>query len=59
VNRINLKNKEQIKIFRSRELFKRAQEFIEAIKRLNTDKIVLLGHSYGCATVVQSYHSLD
>lgn len=59
VNRINLKIKEQIKKFRGSEVLKRAEEFIETIKRLNTDKIVLLGHSYGCATAIQAYHSLD
>ena len=37
----------------------RAKEYIEAIKQLRTAKIVLIGHSYGCATVLQAYHMLE
>ena len=27
--------------------------------KLDNDKIVMMGHSYGCATTIQAYHSLE
>lgn len=47
-----------MKTYREREVQVRAAEYYQAIQRLDTEKIILMGHSYGCATVIQAYHSL-
>ena len=36
----------------------RAAQLYQAILKINKSKIVLMGHSYGCATVIQAYHTL-
>lgn len=36
----------------------RAAELYQAILKLNNEKMVLMGHSYGCATIIQAYHAL-
>ena len=37
----------------------RAVEMYQAITKLDNEKIILMGHSYGCATTIQAYHSLE
>lgn len=40
-------------------MIKRAEEYVLAINKLKTKNIVLIAHSYGCATLIQAYHTLD
>ena len=53
-----LPNLEEIKRFREKEIQARAAEFYQCILQLNKSRLVLMGHSYGCSTVLQAYHSL-
>lgn len=58
VNRTPFTLKEEIKRYREKEVQARAAELYQAILKLDKPKMILMGHSYGCATVVQAYHSL-
>jgi hypothetical protein len=54
-----LKKKEECKIFREREVQVRGAEYYQTILHLSgCEEIVLMGHSYGCATILQTYHAL-
>ena len=54
-----LSSKDDNKVFREKEVQVRAAELYQAIMRLDNDKIIMMGHSYGCATTIQAYHSLE
>lgn len=49
---------EENKKFREKEVQVLAEEFTKTIVKVNRPKVVLMGHSYGCSTVIQAYHSL-
>jgi dienelactone hydrolase len=53
-----LQNKAEIKRYREQEVIKRAVEYHKTIEAVKNEKIVLVGHSYGGATVIQAYHTL-
>jgi pimeloyl-ACP methyl ester carboxylesterase len=61
IGETGLKGKEVIKKFREREVQVRAAEYYQTVVEVAKGKqrLVLMGHSYGCATVIQAYHSLD
>lgn len=46
-----------MKKIREKELETIAAEYYQTICRLNTEKIILVGHSYGCAAVLLAYFS--
>lgn len=56
--RTGLGNKEEIKKFREGEVKVRAQEMVKAVEKLENEEMVLMGHSYGCATVLMAYYLL-
>ena len=60
VNNTGLKVKEEIKKYREKEVQVRAAQYYQTILEVGKGKknIILMGHSYGCATVIQAYHSL-
>lgn len=58
VSDTGLDSKDEKKVFREKEVQVRAAELYQAILKLDNEKIVLMGHSYGCATTIQAYHSL-
>ena len=37
----------------------RAAEFYQTIHKVGKSKMILMGHSYGCSTIIQAYHSLQ
>ena len=59
ISRVNFNSIDEVKSYRGKEVIKRAEEYIKVIKKLKTENLVLIGHSYGCATLIQAYHSLD
>lgn len=54
-----LNSREEVKAFREKEVQVRAAELYQTIQKLDNDTIILMGHSYGCATIIQAYHSLE
>jgi pimeloyl-ACP methyl ester carboxylesterase len=60
VSKTDLVGKEEIKRYREREVQARAAEFYQVILTAGKGKqrLVLMGHSYGCATLIQAYHTL-
>lgn len=58
VGNTGLTQMEEIKKYREKEVQARAAEFYQTILKVNKSRIILMGHSYGCATVIQAYHSL-
>ena len=58
VNDTKQKTKDECKTYREKEVQVRAAEMYQAIIKLDNKQIVLMGHSYGCATLIQAYHSL-
>jgi predicted alpha/beta hydrolase family esterase len=60
VSNTGLKEKEEVKKYREKEVQVRAAQYYQTILEVGKGKkrLVLVGHSYGCATVIQAYHSL-
>ena len=46
----------KIKAFREKEVVERAKDVEFLVEnKVTTSKIILIGHSYGCATILQAY----
>ena len=58
VNITDFQDMDQTKKFREKEVQMRAAEFYQTIHKIGKSKIILVGHSYGCSTLIQAYHSL-
>ena len=56
VNITEFEDMGRIKEFREREVQMRAAEFCQTIHKIGKSKIILVGHSYGCSTLIQAYH---